>query len=122
MAFGIGRAGFQAHHVRVVELQFGHILDCHQAFTGADLLAQDVEQSGLAGAGATADQDVATAGHSQLEEVEDGLVNRAHGQQVGAFEHVLAKLSDRQAWPVQGNRRNDRVDPAAIGHARIDHG
>ena len=44
-----------------------------------------------------------------------------HGHQVRAFEHVLAKLSNRQARAVQRNRRDDRIDPAAIGHARVDH-
>jgi hypothetical protein len=56
-----------------------------------------------------------------LEEVVDRLVDGLHGHQVGALEHVLAKLADRQARAIEGNRRNDRVDPAAIRQARIDH-
>ena len=51
----------------------------------------------------------------------DRLIDGLHRHQVGALEHVLAKFADRQARPVESNRRDDRVDPAAIGQARIDH-
>ncbi|MNZ48618.1 hypothetical protein D3C78_663660 [compost metagenome] len=121
MALGIRRAGFQAHHMRVVQLQFSDILNAHQPFMWGDQLAEDIEQSSLAGAGAAADQDVAAPRHRQVEKIEDVLVNGARGQQVSAFEHVLAKLTDRQARTIQCHRRDDGIDPAAIGHTRVDH-
>ncbi|MNQ83889.1 hypothetical protein D3C85_989920 [compost metagenome] len=122
MPLGIRRTGFQAHHVRVIELQLGHVFDGHQALAGRNQLAEDIQHGGLAGAGAATDQDVAAPCHRQLDEVENALVDGPGGQQVGALEHVLAKLADRQARAVQRHRRNDRIDPAAVGHARIDHG
>ncbi|MNK80804.1 hypothetical protein D3C87_1005340 [compost metagenome] len=121
MAFGIRWTGFQAHHMRVAELQFGNVFNGHQAFVGVDQLAENVQQRGLAGAGAAADEDVAALAHGFLEEFVDRLIDGLHGHQVGAVEHVLAEFSNRQARAVEGNRRNDRVDPAAVRQARIDH-
>ena len=119
--FGIWRTGFQAHHVRVAELQFGDVFDGHQPFVRVDQLAENVQQRGFAGAGAAADQNVAALVHGFLDEIEDRLIDGLHRHQVSAFKHVLAKLSNRQAWAVEGDRRNDRIDPAAIGQACIDH-
>ncbi|MNJ33823.1 hypothetical protein D3C77_285130 [compost metagenome] len=118
---GIGRAGFQAHHMGMVQLQLGHILDAHKTFMGRDQLTEDIQQRGLAGAGTAADQDVAALGHRQLKKRQDVHVDGAGGQQVGTLEHVLAEFTDRQARPVQRYRRDDRIDPATVGHARIDH-
>ncbi|MNH02405.1 hypothetical protein D3C79_616440 [compost metagenome] len=49
------------------------------------------------------------------------LVDGTGSEQVGTFEHVLAEFADRQARPVQGHGWNDRIDPAAVGQARVDH-
>ncbi|MNO92898.1 hypothetical protein D3C76_844840 [compost metagenome] len=105
----------------MAQLQFGDVFDGHQALVGVDQLAEDVQQRGLAGAGAAADQDIAALAHGLLQELVDRLVDGLHGHQVSAVEHVLAEFSDRQARPVECNRRNDRVDPAAVRQARIDH-
>jgi len=120
--FGIRRAGFQAYYVGVAQLQFGHIFDGDEPLMGVDQLAQNVQQRGFTGAGTAADQDVAALAHGLLEELENQLIDGLHGHQVAAFEHVLAKLSDRQAGAVQGNRRNDRIDPTPVRQPRIDHG
>jgi len=121
MPFGIGRAGFEAHHMGMAQLQFGYVLDGDQAFMGVDQLAEDIEQRGFTGTGTTADQDIAALAHRLLKELIDRLVDGLHGHQVAALQHVLAKFPDRQARAIQGNGRNDRVDPAAIGQACIDH-
>ncbi len=121
MPFGVGRAGFQAHHMRVTELQLGYVLDGHQTLITVDQLAQHVEHGGLARAGAAADQNVAAFADGLLEELENRLIDGLHGHQVGALEHVLAEFPDRQARAVQRNGRNDRVDPAAIGQACVNH-
>jgi hypothetical protein len=36
-AFDVGRAGFQAHHVRLLQLQFGRVLDGHDALARRDV-------------------------------------------------------------------------------------
>ncbi|MNP07683.1 hypothetical protein D3C76_997180 [compost metagenome] len=121
MSLGIRRAGLQAHHVRMVELQFRGVLDGDQALVAIDEQAQDVEQGGLARAGAAADQDVAAPADGLPEELQDRLVDRLRGQQVGALQQVATKLADRQAGAVEGDGRDDRVDPAAVGQARVHH-
>ena len=59
LAFEVGRAGFQAHHMRLLQLQFGGVLAGDDALFGVDIGGHAVEQRGLARAGAAGDQDVA---------------------------------------------------------------
>ena len=59
LALEIGRAGFEAHHVRLLQLQLGGVLAGDDALVGVDEAGQAVEQRGLARAGAAGDQHVA---------------------------------------------------------------
>ena len=54
-AFEVGRAGFQAHHVRLLQLQFGRVLAGDDALVVVDEVREAVEQRGLARAGAAGD-------------------------------------------------------------------
>ena len=47
--------------------------------------------------------------------------DRAADQQVGDLQRPVAEAANRQHRPVQGQRRDDRVDAAAVGQAGIDH-
>ena len=60
-AFEVRRARFQAHHVRLLQLQFGGVFAGDDALVVVDELRQAVEQRGLAGAGAAGDQRVDAA-------------------------------------------------------------
>ena len=65
-AFEVGRPRFQAHHVRLLQLQFGGVLAGDDALVVVDELGQAVEQRGLAGAGAAGDQRVDAAAADDL--------------------------------------------------------
>jgi hypothetical protein len=58
LALDVGRAGLQPHHVRLLQLQLGRVLDGDDALVVRDERRQDVQQRRLAGAGAARDQDV----------------------------------------------------------------
>ena len=58
VAFDVGRARFHARHVRLLQPQFGGVFDGDDALVFRDVAGERVEQRGLAGAGAAADQDV----------------------------------------------------------------
>ena len=58
LAFEVGRAGFEARHVRLLQLQFGRVFDGDDALLGVDEGRQRVEQRGLTGAGSAGDDDV----------------------------------------------------------------
>jgi hypothetical protein len=61
LAFEVGRARFEAHHMRLLQLQFGGVLAGDDALVGSMIGGQAVEQRRLARAGAAGDQDVAAA-------------------------------------------------------------
>ena len=60
-ALDVRRAGLEAHHVLLVELQLDRVLDRDDALVAGNEARQHVEQRGLAGAGAAGDEDVETA-------------------------------------------------------------
>ena len=55
------------------------------------------------------------------EEVQHRPRHRAEGHQVLALQPLLGKAPNRQQRAVDGQRRDDRVDAAAVGQARVDH-
>ena len=59
LAFQIGRPRFQAHHMGLLQLQFGGVLAGDDALFGVDIGGHAVEQRGLARTGTAGDQDIA---------------------------------------------------------------
>ena len=57
LSFDVGRTGFKAHDVFMAEAEFGRIFDGDEALVMPDVLSQDVQKGGLAGAGAAGDED-----------------------------------------------------------------
>ena len=57
VAFDIGRPGFKAHDVLLRKLQFSCIFDRDNAFVLGNVLRQDIEKCGLAGARAAGDDE-----------------------------------------------------------------
>ena len=55
------------------------------------------------------------------EELRGALGVGAEGDQVVGGVRVGGELSDREQRPVDGQRRDDRVDTAAVGQAGVDH-
>ena len=58
--------------------------------------------------------------HSR-EELGRLLGDRAEPDQVLERERVAGELADRERGPAERERRDDRVDAAAVGQARVDH-
>ena len=58
LAFDVGRAGFQADDVFLLELQFGRVFDGDDAVGIRNVAGEHVQQGGLSGAGSARDQDV----------------------------------------------------------------
>ena len=85
-ALDVGRAGFHARHVGLLEPQFGGVLDGHDALVFRDVGGESVEQRGLTGAGAAADQDVQARLDAALQQLQHALGHGQLGDQVLAFE------------------------------------
>jgi len=58
LALEVGRTRLQPHHVRLLQRQFGRVLDRDDALVVRDETRQTVEHRGLARARAAGDQDV----------------------------------------------------------------
>ena len=120
LALDVGGAGLQPHHVRLLQLQLGRVLDRHRALAVVDHPAHGVQQRGLARAGAAGDQDVEPRPAGDLQD------RRHVGRDVALPRHdvegdlLLGELADRDGRPVDGERRDDDVDAAAVLQARVD--
>ena len=118
-AFEVGRPGFQAHHVRLLQLQFGGVLAGDDALVVVDELGEAVEQRGLAGAGAAGDDGVDAAAADDLEDLGAFRRDRAELDQLLERELVLLELADGERRPVDRQRRHDDVDARAVRQARV---
>ncbi len=67
-AFDVRRAGFEAHHMRLLQLQFGRVLAGDDALVAVDVARQAVQQRGLARAGTAGDDDVAADAADDLQQ------------------------------------------------------
>ena len=63
--------------MRLLQLQFGGILDRHDAFAMVDEGGQGIEQRGLAGARAAGNQDIAAAFDDRLQQLRHFLADAA---------------------------------------------
>ncbi len=118
----IGRPGLQADHVLLLQLQLGRVLDGDDPLIGRDVGGEDVEQGGLAGAGAAGDHDVQagldTGGERTRQIVGVRVLNSSRSSIAQA---LGAKAPDRQDRAVDRQRRDDGVDPRAVRQAGVDH-
>ena len=118
-ALDIGRAGFQTHHMRLLQLKFGGVFAGDDAFVVVDVVGQAVQQRGLAGAGAAGDQHVGAAAPDDLQDIRAFRRDRAELDQLVERQLVLLEFADRQCGAVDRQRRNDGVDAGAVGEARV---
>ena len=68
-ALDVGRAGFQPHHMRLLQLKFGGVFAGDDALVMLDELGQAVQQRGLAGTGTAGDQHVAADAADDLQDL-----------------------------------------------------
>ena len=65
--FDIRRAGLQAHHMGLLQLQLGRVLDGDDPLVVRNEAGQDIEHGGLAGAGTAGDEHVEPPANDGLE-------------------------------------------------------
>src|SRR5665213_1601921 len=122
LAFEVGRTRLEPYDVRLLQLQFGSVLDGDDALARVDHLRHGVEQGGLARARAARDQNIKARARGDLE-------HRRHrrGDVLLLGHHVerdalLGEFADRDRRPVERQGRRDDVDAATVLKARIDEG
>ena len=119
LALDVGRTGFQAHHMRLLQLKFRGVFAGNDAFVVLDELGEAVEQRRLAGAGTARDQNVATDAADDLQNLRAVRRDRSKFDQLVQGQLVLLELADRQCGAVDRQRRNDGVDAGAVGEPRV---
>ena len=67
LALEIGRARFQAHHVRLLQLKFGRVFAGDDALFGVDIGGETVQKRRLARTGTAGNQDVTAAAADHAE-------------------------------------------------------
>ena len=118
-AFQIGRARFEAHRVRLLQLQLGGVLAGDDALVAVDELGEAIEQRGLAGAGAAGDDGVDPAAADHLEDLAALGRDGAESHELFEGQLVLLELADGERRSVDGERRHDHVDTRTVGQARV---
>ena len=119
LAFDVGRAGFQADDVRLLQLQLGRVLAGDDALVGVDVAGQAVQQRRLAGAGAAGDEHVAADAADDLQDRGAFRRDRAVLDELIERQLVLLELADGERRAVDRQRRRDDVDARAVGQARV---
>ena len=107
-AFEVGRPGFQAHHMRLLQLQLGGVFAGDDALVVVDVVGQAVEQRGLARAGAAGNEGVDAAAADDLQDLGAFRRDRAELDQLVERELVLLELADGERRAVDRQRRRDR--------------
>ena len=116
-----GRAGLEAEHVVLAEPQLGGVLDGDDPLVIGDEGREHVERRGLPGTRTAGDEDVEAAADAPFEEPGRGLGQGPEVDQVVDRVGVLGELADGQLGAVERERRDDRVDAAAVGQAGVHH-
>ncbi len=122
LALDVGGAGLQSADVRLLQLEFGRVLDCDQALAGGNEIRQSVEHGRLAGPGAAGDKRRNLARDRGGENLRDRRPQASDFDESVHVEHALGEFSDRNQRPVDGDRPDRDVDARAVAQPRIDHG
>ena len=118
-ALEVGRAGLEADHVRLLQLQLGRVLDRDHALGRVDQMRHRVQHRRLARAGAARDHDVEAAGGGDLEHLAQVLGHVALPDHDVERDRLLGELADRDRAAVDRERRRDDVDARAVGQPGV---
>ena len=114
LALEVGRAGFERQPVRLLQAEFGRVLDGDDALARVDHLRQGVEHGGLARTGTARDDDVHPRRAGDLEQVaifsDIEPKPRIMSSVIGFSENLRIEM----AVPRRLKRRDDDVDAAAV--------
>jgi hypothetical protein len=119
LALDVGRAGFHARHVGLLQPQLGRILDGHDALVLGNVAGERIEQRRLSGAGSAADQDVEARLHAALQQFQHSFGERQPGDQVLALHPMAAETADAKQRSIDGYGRDGGVDARAIRQAGV---
>ena len=122
LAFDVGRAGFEADDVLLLELQFGRVFDGDDALGVRDVSGKNVEKRGFAGAGTAGNEQIQAALHHGGEQFEHGFGQGFIFEHVARGDGIAAEAADGEAGAVKRERRDNGVDAGAILQAGVHHG
>ena len=118
----IGRAGFELHHVPLLQLQFGGVFNGDDALVFGDEARQRVQRGRFAGTGSARDQDGGLRLDARRQKFQHAGRQRLVGDHLVGGDDVAAEAADAERWAVERQRRNDGVDARSVEQARIDDG
>ncbi len=101
LAFDVCRPGLQGDDVLLPELQFSRVLDGKNTLIGRDEAGQDVQERGLARAGAARNHNVQTRNHTGLHELHGLRRNRAERNILLHGDRFFGEFTNGQRRPDQ---------------------
>ncbi|MND78670.1 hypothetical protein D3C80_703870 [compost metagenome] len=108
--------------MRLLELEFGGILDRHDPLPIVNEGGHRVQQGRLARARSAGDQHVAPRANDRLEDGRHLLGERSQLDQPGHADGIAREFADGHQRTVDREGRDDGVDATAVRQACIDHG
>ena len=119
LALDVGRARFHAADMRLLQLQFGRVLDGDEALLVGDERRERVEHRGLARAGAARDDRRDARVDGGGEHLAHRRPQRADVDQLFQVVRLLGEFADRDQRPVDRDRPHRDVDARAVEQARV---
>ena len=110
---------FEPQHMPLVKPQLGGVLDRDDSVGVRNRGRQRIQERRLPGSGAARDQDVQFGEDAALEKLDRLGRERAEADHVSEVVAFLGELADRHEGPAQRERRDHRVDAAAVGQAGV---
>ncbi len=105
----------------LAQTELGCVLARHDSLGRGDEAGQDVEERGLARAGSARHDDVQPRLHRGVEVLHHRLGCAARSDDLFRREHLPAELPDRQARPVDRDRRDHHVHARSVLEPRVAH-
>ena len=121
-AIHIGTPFDKAHHMRVGRSRFSRLFNQHEPLTGVDLAHQRGQESGLAGARRTGDDERRSRGHEAAQHRVDLGVHHPQAPQVIPVKRRTPYPPQRHRRAAISNWRQDGVEPGAVRKPRIHGG
>ena len=122
LALDVWRTRFEADQVFQRDIQFGRIFDGDHALGLRNISRQYVEHRGLAGAGASGDQNAESRTRGGLEGKHHFSRDALQFNQLLRGDRPRSEAADRHGGTVERQRRDDCIDAGSVGQTSVDHG
>src|SRR6185312_12956260 len=119
LALEIGRSRFQAHDVRLLQLQLGGIFASDDSLVVVDELGETVEQRGFSGTRAAGDQRVDPGAADDAQDFRTLRRDGAEADKLIERQLVFLEFADGERGAVDRERRHDGVYARAVGETRV---